>query len=131
MKFVKAWEEKGVEVPAPYQRRIKVLMAPDKKGVKDITLSHAILPPGGKTDFHSHDRPELILVDEGEGICVHDEGEMPVCKDMAMWVATGENHQMVNTGYAPLKLITVFIPGYTADENYNRCVDAARKADTE
>ena len=30
MKVAKAWEERGVDVPAPYQRQIKVLFAPDK-----------------------------------------------------------------------------------------------------
>jgi len=30
MILVKAWEEQGDEIPAPYRRRIKVLLAPDK-----------------------------------------------------------------------------------------------------
>ncbi len=127
MKIVNAWEEQGVEVPAPYQRRIKVLFAPDKEGVKEITFSHAILPPQGRTDYHEHDRPELIYIVRGEGKCVHEGGETPVCEDMAIWADAGEKHQMVNTGYEPLKLATVFIPGYTAEENYNRCVEAAKK----
>jgi len=45
MKLVKAWEEKGVEIPAPYRRQIKVIFAPDKEGVEELTFSHAILPP--------------------------------------------------------------------------------------
>ena len=35
---------------------------------------------------------------------------------------------MVNTGYETLKLATVFVPGYTAEENYARCMEAAKAA---
>ena len=131
MKIVKAWEEKGVEIPAPYQRRIKVLFAPDKEGVEEITFSHAILAPGGRTDYHDHDRPELIYVVKGQGICVHEGGETPICEDVAIWAVAGEKHQVINTGYEQLKLATVFLPGYTAKENYDRCLEAAKKAKKE
>lgn len=128
MKLAKAWEEPGVEIPAPYQRRIKVLLAPDKEGVAEVTFSHAILPPGGRTDYHTHDRPELIFVVSGEGICVHEGEQTPITEDVVMWVPADERHQMINTGYSPLKLATVFIPAYTAEENYRRCLDAAEAA---
>ncbi|HHF58669.1 MAG TPA: hypothetical protein ENL44_00505, partial [Thermoplasmatales archaeon] len=68
MKLVRVWEEKGVEVPEPYRRRVKVIFAPDKEGVQELTFSHAIIPPGSKTDYHAHDRPELIYIVSGEGI---------------------------------------------------------------
>ncbi len=123
--LVKAWEEKGVEIPAPFQRTIKVLFAPDKEGVEEITFSHAILPPSGRTDYHSHDRPELIYIVSGKGICRHEGEETPIQEDIALWVPKGEMHQMINTGDVPLKLATVFIPAYKASDNYKRCVDAA------
>lgn len=126
MELVRAWEEQGVEIPSPYRRRIKVLFAPDKGGVNEITFSHAIISPGGKTDYHVHDRPELIYVVSGEGIAVGpNKEEIPICADVAMWVPGGEGHQIINTGYVPVKLATVFLPGYTAEENYNRCMAAA------
>lgn len=128
MQIARAWEEAGVEIPAPYARRIKVLFAPDKGGVAEITFSHAILPPSGCTDCHTHDRPELIYVVSGEGICRNGQGETPIAADVAMWVPAGEPHQIVNTGYQPLKLATVFVPAFTAEENYARCVKAAEAA---
>jgi len=128
LKLVKAWEEKGVEIPAPYRRQIKVLFAPDKEGVEELTFSHAILPPNGGTDYHVHDRPELIYVVSGTGVCVHDGQKTPVQEDVAMWVPTGEYHQLINTGDVPLKLATVFVPAYKAGENYKRCLDAAAAA---
>jgi mannose-6-phosphate isomerase-like protein (cupin superfamily) len=128
MKKVNAWEEDGVEIPAPYRRKIKVLFAPDKQGVKELTFSHAILPPGGCTDYHVHDRPELIYIVCGTGICKHEGEETAVQEDVALWVEKGEHHQMINTGDIPLKLATIFVPAYTADQNYNRCVQAAEAA---
>ena len=107
MKIVRAWEEAGVEIPAPYARRIKVLFAPDKGGVPELTFTHAILPPSGLTDCHTHDRGELIYVVSGEGVCVNAGGETPITADVAMWVPAGEAHQIINTGYLPLKLATV------------------------
>jgi mannose-6-phosphate isomerase-like protein (cupin superfamily) len=47
---------------------------------------------------------------------------------MALWVPAGEPHQMINTGSEPLKLATVFVPAYTAEENYARCLKAAAAA---
>jgi mannose-6-phosphate isomerase-like protein (cupin superfamily) len=128
LKLVKAWEEKGVDIPAPYSRTIKVLFAPDKEAVDELTFSHAILPPDGRTDYHVHDRPELIYVVAGAGICKHDGQETAVQEDMAMWIPKGEHHQLINTGKTPLKLATVFVPAYTANQNYNRCLDAAEAA---
>jgi mannose-6-phosphate isomerase-like protein (cupin superfamily) len=128
LKIVNAWEEKGVEIPAPYRRQIKVLFAPDKEGVAELTFSHAILPPNGRTDYHVHDRPELIYVVSGSGVCVHEGEETLVKEDVALWVPTGEHHQLINTGDVPLKLATVFVPAYTASQNYKRCVDAAEAA---
>jgi mannose-6-phosphate isomerase-like protein (cupin superfamily) len=128
LKIVRAWEEKGVEIPAPFQRQIKVLFAPDKEGVEEITFSHAILPPNGRTDYHSHDRPELIYIVSGRGICVHEGEETQVQEDVALWVPAGERHQMINSGDVPLKLATVFVPAYTASSNYRRCLIAAEAA---
>lgn len=131
MKFVKAWEEEGVTVPAPYQRNIKVLFAPDKEGVNEITFSHAIIYPGSQTDYHDHDRPELIYIVSGRGIAVCEGKETPIQADCVLWVEKGEKHQMKNTGSETLKLATVFIPAYTAADNYARCVEAAKKLENE
>lgn len=127
MKIARAWEEQGVTIPAPYHRTIKVFFAPDR-GVPHITFSHALIHQYSSTDYHTHDRPELILIVSGRGKCVTESGEYAVEPDMALWVEAGEGHQMVNTGYETLKLATVFVPAYTAEENYARCLAAAKAA---
>jgi mannose-6-phosphate isomerase-like protein (cupin superfamily) len=127
MKVAKAWEDEGVVIGAPFIRRIKVLFAPDKDGVEELTFSHALIPPGSQTDYHVHDRGELIYIVRGRGTAVCEGEEMPIQEDMVFWVEAGEHHQMKNTGTEELKLATVFVPPYTAEANYKRCVDAAQE----
>ena len=128
MKLVKAWEEKGVEMPQPCRRLVKILLAPDKEAVEELLFSTAVFPPGGRTDYHAHDRAETIYVVSGEGVCLHDGESTPIRGDMVMYVSAGETHQIVNTGYEPLKVVAVFVPGFSATSHYRRLEDAARGA---
>jgi mannose-6-phosphate isomerase-like protein (cupin superfamily) len=131
MEVIKCWEEEGQTISEPYKRHIKVMLAPDTRNVPEITFSHAIIYPHSKTDYHAHDRPELILIVSGRGISVCDGKEIPIEPDMALWVKAGEMHQVINTGEESIKLATVFVPGYTAKENLDRIVQAAEKAKSE
>jgi mannose-6-phosphate isomerase-like protein (cupin superfamily) len=125
MEIVRAWEEKGVKIPPPYSRTIKVLMAPDKSNVNELTFSFALIDPNGQTDYHIHDRPELIYIVSGQGVSVCEGESIDVKEDVILWVRAGERHQLKNTGAEILKLATVFVPAYYAEENYQRCLDAA------
>jgi len=128
MEVIRCWQEKAVTISAPYARHIKVMLAPDVRSVPEITFSHAIIDPGSQTDYHSHDRPELILIVAGRGVAVCDGKEIPVEPDMALWARAGEMHQIRNTGPESIKLATVFVPGYTAKENLDRIQKAAEEA---
>ena len=128
MIIVKAWEEEGVEVPAPYSRTIKVFFAPDRRGVEELTFSFALIDPGGQTDYHAHDRPELIYIVSGRGVYVSDGESFDVQGDVVIWAAAGEKHQVKNTGPETLKLATVFVPAYTAEHLLGGILEAAEKA---
>jgi mannose-6-phosphate isomerase-like protein (cupin superfamily) len=128
MEVIRCWQEKGVTIQEPYKRTIKVMLAPDVRDVPEITYSYAILYPRSMTDYHSHDRPELIQILAGRGIAVCDGVETPVEPETALWVRAGEKHQIRNTGDESLKLATVFVPGYTAKENLDRIIQAAEEA---
>ena len=126
MEIVKAWDEPGVRIPAPYSRTIKVLFAPDKGGVDELTFSFALIDPGGQTDRHSHDRPELIYIVSGRGVAISEGRSYDLQGDVVLWVRAKEEHQIKNTNAETLKLATVFVPAYTAKDNYKRCLDAAK-----
>ena len=128
MEIVKAWEEPGVKIPAPYSRTIKVFLAPDKHDVEDLTFTFALIDPGGMTDYHTHDRPELIFVVSGIGESLCEGSTYDLQPDVILWVRAGEKHQVKNTGSEVLKLATVFVPAITAEFNYQRCLQAASGA---
>jgi len=116
MKIVRALEEEGVKVPSPYEREIKLLLGPDKGGIEEIRANQVNLPPGGQTDYHKHDRPELIYVLEGAGICVHDGTETILTKDTLVWAEKGDMHQIKNTSGDILRLFTLFVPGFRTEK---------------
>jgi mannose-6-phosphate isomerase-like protein (cupin superfamily) len=130
MEVIKCWEQTGVTIPEPFKRHIKVMLAPDMRGVPEICFSHAILYPKSRTDYHQHDRPELIQVLSGRGMSVCNGVSIEIEADMALWVRAGEMHQVINTGEESLKLATVFVPGYTAKENLDRIARAAAEANS-
>ena len=127
MEIIKYWEEDGITVTEPYKRHVKVLLAPDKRNVSEITFSHVTIYPKSKTDYHKHDRPELIMVLSGRGVSICDGVETPLEPEIALWVKADEMHQVVNTGDDMLKLATVFVPAYTAEELLAGIMEAAKR----
>lgn len=127
MKLVRAADEKGVTIPDPYRRTIRILLAPDKEDVPEVMVSHVTIYAGSHTDYHDHDRPELIYVVSGRGVGKCEGEEVEVGPDTAMWVPAGEKHEVRNTGAQDMILVTVFVPGYRAKDAYQSCLDRARK----
>ena len=93
-------------------------------------FSHVVIPPGSGTDYHDHDRPELIYVISGEGVCVCEGQPVELSADTALWVLAGEMHEVKNTGDQTLKLATVFVPGYSAEESYQKFAERAKTGKT-
>ena len=67
MKIKNIKDEKGVVVPKPFNREVKVVFGPDRDEVKDLNLICAIIPSGSSTDKRDRDRTELVFIIEGEG----------------------------------------------------------------
>lgn len=131
MELNRTTNEPGIKVPAPYSRSIKVLFAPDRLGIDELTFSVVLIDPENGTDYHVHDRPELIYIVAGQGEGIVDDEPCALETDMALFVRSGEWHQIKNTGTEPLKLATVFVPGISAEDNYRRCLDAVAAGATE
>ena len=128
MEVVKCWQEKGELIQEPFKRHIKLFFGPDKRNVPELNFTQAIIYPRYETDYHSHDRPELIYVVSGKGVAICEGQETPIEADMALWVRAGEMHQVKNTGDETLKLATVFVPGYSAADHIGRIKKAAADA---
>lgn len=118
-------DETGISVPAPYRRDIRVLLAPDRRSVSELTFTLVEIPPGSGTDEHTHDRVELIYIVEGRATVSCDGQPRFVSQDDVILVRTGELHRVTNGGDETLRMATVFVPGYPAAENYERCLTSA------
>jgi len=114
-------------VEEPYRRHLKIVLAADKRNVPEITFTFVYLYPHSKTDYHKHDRPELIIVLSGRGKSICDGSEADLQPDMALWIQKDEIHQLVNTGDEMMKLATVFVPAYTAKNLLDGILASAEK----
>jgi len=129
MEHVKAGSVTGINVPEPYSRSIQVLYAPDVLGVDELTFSLVQIEAGGGTDYHVHDRPELIHIVAGVGHVVVDDFEFEVAAGDVLYIREGEWHRLSAPGPDQLHLATVFTPGVTAESNYSRCMAATADAE--
>lgn len=125
MRIAKVAEEEGITVPSPYDRTIKVLFAPDRRGAAEMTFSHVTIPPGGGTDMHEHDRPELIYIISGRAQSTSPDAAVALGPGTALWVESGEMHKLMNTGDDSLTFVTVFAPAYPAETLYAACLERA------
>jgi len=107
------------------------MLTSDRRDCPELTFTHAILYPHSKTDYHRHDRPELIQVLTGFGVFLCEGDEISVGPDTALWVRTGEMHQMVNESDESMKLATVFVPAYSTEELLIPIREAADDANRE
>jgi mannose-6-phosphate isomerase-like protein (cupin superfamily) len=127
VEVLRFWEEEGVTVPEPYKRHIKVMLAPDRRNAPELTFSQVLIYPESKTDYHAHDRPELIVVVSGRGKSICDGKEIGVQADMALRIKPGEKHQLINDGDEMLKLYTFFTPAFSAHDLLSGIMKAAGK----
>jgi len=127
VEVLRFWEEEGVTVPEPYKRHIKVMLAPDRRNAPELTFSQVLIYPESKTDYHSHDRSELIIVTAGRGVSVCEGKKTSIEPEMALWIPAGETHQIINNTDETLTLLTVFTPAYSAKELLEPVLKAAEK----
>lgn len=125
---IKAWEEKGFRIPPPYERIQKRLLAPDKNEVKELTLSQTIIASNSGTDYHKHDRAELMYIVTGRGKTLIEGHEYELQPDVVLWVPGGIKHQLRNSSDETMKVVTIFVPAYTAEYLNQRALAAAKKA---
>ena len=78
--------------------------------VKGATIIVSTILPEGRTGVHTHPSDQLLLIIEGEGIIKRGRRVHALSKGTAVYVPAGEEHDTRNTGTAPLKGLSVFIP---------------------
>jgi len=77
---------------------------------KHCQLVLMALAPGEEIGAEVHKLDQFFRVEEGSGVVVMDGTRTLVKAGFAIVVPMGANHNIINTGTAPLKLYTVYSP---------------------
>jgi mannose-6-phosphate isomerase-like protein (cupin superfamily) len=77
-------------------------------GARRISLWRQTLAPGVATPPHRHDCEEVVLVETGRGRLLIDGGVVEFGPDSTLVLPGGREHQIVNSGNAPLRLLAAF-----------------------
>ena len=127
MKAMKLHEVKGVKVPDPYKRTIKILVTPEKEtkplGLstpikvqnaiesKTSTVGVSLIEPGKGMEPHKHeDEDETIFIISGRGEYTFKDKVVEFEPDMVIHVPAGEEHGLRNTGDEMIKQIWFMVP---------------------
>jgi len=118
----------SVEIPEPFKRVVRVIFAPDRENVRELNLISAIIHPYSSTDYRPRDRTELIYIVSGRGVFVCNDKEYPIEPDTAILVEKGDKIQVKNTHEETLKLVSVYVQPFKAEELYRKLKEMAEKA---
>jgi quercetin dioxygenase-like cupin family protein len=77
-------------------------------GTGRISLWRQALAPGAETPPHRHDCEEVVLVEAGRGRLLVDGVVVEFEADTTLVLPAGCDHQIVNHGDVPLRLLAVF-----------------------
>lgn len=97
---------------------------------KNCQLVVMALEPKGEIGMEIHELDQFFRVEEGTGEAVLDGVRTAIRAGFAVLVPAGTNHNIINTGKAPLKLYTLYAPPNHRDAVVHHTRDEA-EADTE
>ena len=97
---------------------------------KNCQLVVMALKPKGEIGMEVHTLDQFFRVEEGNGEAVLDGVRTPIRAGFAVLVPAGTNHNIINTGSAPLKLYTLYAPPNHRDAVVHHTRDDA-EADSE
>jgi mannose-6-phosphate isomerase-like protein (cupin superfamily) len=107
----KPWEADFVFTPAPYERRRQVLFSPKIQGVSCASIGTVTVPPGSKSDPHSHERTdEFWIVTMGHGKVTVDGSEADLEPGVIAYAPAKSTHQIINTGKETLHAYWILVP---------------------
>jgi mannose-6-phosphate isomerase-like protein (cupin superfamily) len=128
MPIVNALSVKPVKINGPYERLIRVLLAPDTQDiVKGLSVSHAIISPHCSTDLrHTHPGVEMMFIMTGNGECTIGDETHKIGPNTLMICPGGIPHDIRNHSDEPMSLVAMFVPPETSKQIYDRAEKAAK-----
>jgi quercetin dioxygenase-like cupin family protein len=77
-------------------------------GASRISMWRQTVAPGAATPPHRHDHEEVVLVEAGRGQLLVDGTIIDFAPDSTLVLPAGRDHQIVNNGPEPLRLLAAF-----------------------
>ncbi len=100
--------------PAPVVRLYEQEAPPERTCLETIQfVHHALIPPGGRHvhELHIHpDAEEIVVVTRGRGLAIVDGVETPVAQEDVIYIPSGAEHEIRNTGDDVLGVLFVNVP---------------------
>lgn len=117
----------GVLIPKPYERFIKVIMAPEtQEYVKDISITMGYFSPHCSNDLHSHpEGTEIIYIISGYGKAVVGDKTYDIAPNHLIIAPKDVLHQQINESDATMHLLAIWVPALSGDEVIGRAVKSA------
>lgn len=95
----------------PWPRVSKILISEQTVGAKQISMGTNVSEPGSGIPIHKHtDSEEAMFVVEGTGRLTCGDEEYDLYPGTALFSPLGVEHQIVNTGDTPLKIVWAYAP---------------------
>ena len=128
MPVIKAYDVKSVKIPRPFERVIRILLAPDTQDiVKGMSVGHCIISPHSRTDSHKHAGAEMMYIITGKGECHIGKETFQLAHDVLIVVPPETMHETLNHSDETMKMVTMFIPPETASQIIKRAKKGIHK----
>lgn len=104
--------EKKIEGSKRIPARVsKILISEHTVGATQISMGTNVTEPGSKIPMHKHtDSEEAMFVIQGEGKLYCDGEEYDLYPGTAIFSPLGVEHEIVNTGDEPFKIVWAYGP---------------------
>ena len=123
----KAYTEDVVRLARENENFRQVLYTTERSQLVLMSLN-----PGEEIGEEVHEEIDQVLAfADGEGVAVIEGERSPVRAGTVAVVAAGTRHNFVNTGSAPLKLVTVYTPPEHPDGTVHRTKEEADEYERE
>lgn len=122
MEILKLHEVKGIRMPPPYERILKILVSPEEevlplglstpirfeKAIRSrrANVGVSLLQPGQRLEPHKHEREEeTIYIISGRGEYTIAGKSVKFEPDTVIYIPAGEEHGFVNSGDEMVKQV--------------------------
>ena len=128
MPVINALDVKSVKIEGPFERVIRVLLAPDTQDlIKEMSISHCVISPHSSTDLrHTHPGTEMMYIMTGFGECTIGDKTHKIGPDVLMICPPGSPHDIRNYSDETMSLVAMFVPAETSKQIYERAEKASK-----